>query len=183
MFYHKNHNWFNMIPSSLKIIIWIFKICQPHPHLLKLMHKITYNMFLIYYLKLNFSLLEPCATNADCSSIPGRDMCKQDIFGERACYPPYQWWAWWCSKENEFVSSRDNCHTTGKFFPFHSELNKEIIFFSLSELCASSSDCYLISHPVCKQSAHGGQKICQKNNTCTEKCDAGELCSPDNMCK
>ena len=64
---------------------------------------------LLYFLFQNILLPVTCGTNSDCSTIPGRSVCKQEKDGKKTCQSPSQCL---CS-DKEFCTQEDKCFEPG----------------------------------------------------------------------
>ena len=65
---------------------------------------------LLYFLFQNILLPVTCGTNSDCSTVPGRNVCKQEKDEEKSCQPPSECL---CS-DKEFCTMDDKCFRPGK---------------------------------------------------------------------
>ena len=70
-------------------------------------------MYILPFLSIQHTDLSvPCGIGADCASIRGRSICKQDDKGKKTCQPPTECEAS-CGSE-QFCAENGTCIETGK---------------------------------------------------------------------
>ena len=129
-------------------------------------------------LGLYFSVL--CATNADCSSVPGLPTCKELVNGgPLTCQANSTCLAVDTCQDDQYCASSDVCITVGMICPFVALFLDS--FFVV--YCRSNSDCRLPGLSVCKEMVSGKAKICQSFTSCTDLCPLEQFCDASNTCQ